>query len=332
MDLSTTYLGLELPHPFMPGASPMADDLDTVKRLEDAGAAAIVLRSLFEEQITTEGLATHIHLDTPKDQFAEAMSYFPEPEEFRFGPDEYLEQLREVKEAVSVPVIASLNGTTAGGWLEYGSAMAEAGADALELNVYQLPTDPEISGAQIEDETVAMVRDLTGRVEVPVALKLSPFYSSLAGFAARLEEAGAAGVVLFNRFYQADIDIEELETTRTLHLSDSSELLLRLRWLAILAGRRTLSLAASGGVHTATDALKATMAGADAIQMVSALLQRGPHYLDLVRRTVARWLEEHEYDSLGQARGSMSLLRSPDPSAFERANYMQILQSWQDKV
>lgn len=328
MNLATTYLGLRLPHPFMPGASPMVDDLDTVRRLEDAGAAAIVMHSLFEEQITGEQLLAVHQLESHAESFAEALSFLPDPRMFRLGSDEYLEQLRRIKAAVRVPVIASLNGVTEGGWLEYARLMEEAGADALELNVYLLATDPGESGEAIERRTIAMLRAVKQGVRIPVAVKLSPFFSSLAHFARELASAGAAALVLFNRFYQPDIDVEELEVTRSLALSNSSELLLRLRWLAILYGRIGADLAVTGGVHVALDAVKAIMAGASAVQMVSVLLERGPEHLRVVRERTIEWMEKHEYESLEQMRGSMSLLRCPDPKAYERTNYVRILQAW----
>ena len=328
MDLSTKYLGLDLPHPFMPGASPMVEDLDTVRRLEDGGAAAIVMNSLFEEQIVYEQLATAASLDGPADSFAEALSYFPEPDSLALGPEEYLEQLRRIREAVGIPVIGSLNGTTKGRWLDYAEQIEQAGAHALELNVYQLATDPEECGADLELRTIEMVTEVRQRIQIPIAVKLSPFYSALANFAKQLVAAGADGLVIFNRFYQADIDVEELEVERTLHLSDSSELLLRLRWLAVLSTTVETSLAVTGGVHSGLDAIKAVMTGADAVQLVSALLRRGPEYLTGIRRRVEEWLAEHEYESLDQMRGSMSLARCPDPAAYERANYMHILQGW----
>lgn len=328
MDLSTNYLGFRLPHPFMPGASPLVDDLDSVRRLEDAGAAAIVMRSLFEEQILSEQLATARHLESPADSFAEALSYLPEPEGFNLGPEEYLEQLVRVRQTVDVPLIASLNGAYGGRWLEYAALMREAGADALELNIYQLPTDVEETAETIELRMVEMLHQAKERARMPVAVKLAPFYTSLAHLARRLERAGADALVIFNRFYQADIDVDELEVKRALNLSDSSELLLRLRWLAILSPQLELSLAVTGGVHEAVDAVKAIMCGAHAVQVVSALLEKGPGYLATLRQETEAWLEEHEYDSLEQMRGSMNLERSPDPSAYERANYMKILQSW----
>ncbi|MCG8458447.1 MAG: dihydroorotate dehydrogenase-like protein [Holophagales bacterium] len=328
MNLATTYLGLRLPHPFMPGASPLVDDLDTVRRLEDSGAAAIVMHSLFEEQLVTEQVATHAALELPAESFAEAMSYLPSPADLTLGPEQYLEQLLRIKHAVEVPVIASLNGVTAGGWLEYAALIQQAGADALELNVYRLATDPERSAESLERELVEMVRALKASMKIPLAVKLSPFYTSLVHLVRRLSAAGADGLVLFNRFYQPDLDLEQLDVARTLRLSDSSELLLRLRWLAILRGQVEASLASSGGVHTPLDALKAIMAGADAVQVVSLLLRRGPEALAELHDGVIRWLEEHEYQSLDQARGSLSLERCPDPSAYERANYVHILDSW----
>jgi dihydroorotate dehydrogenase (fumarate) len=332
MDLSIKYLGFNLPHPFMSGASPLADTLDSVKRVEDAGASAIVMRSLFEEQIKSEELATNESMMKPAESFAEALSYFPDPEEFKLGPDEYLEQVRRIKGAVSIPVIASLNGTTPGGWLNYARLIQDAGADALELNVYMLATDPEVAGADIEQQTVEMVREVKKAVKIPVAVKLSPFYSSTANMARRLDEAGADALVIFNRFYQPDINIDDLEVDTSLTLSDSGELLLRLRWLAILSGRIQADLAVTGGVHSGTDAIKAIMCGAHGVQLVSALLHKGPGHLETIRNEVAAWLEEKEYESLEQMHGSMSLLKSPDPSAFERANYAHILQSWEGAV
>jgi dihydroorotate dehydrogenase (fumarate) len=328
MDLSTTYLGLKLPHPFMPGASPLVDDMDKVRRLEDAGAAAIVMHSLFEEQITREQLSAFFNAERPSESFAEALAYFPNPDRFALGPEEYLAHIARIKGCVSIPVIASLNGTTRGGWLRYAKSMQQAGADALELNVYAVPTDPEEDARAVEGRTLDLLRAVKGEVKIPVAVKLSPFYTALGHFAAGLQAAGADGLVLFNRFYQPDIDIENLSGVRELPLSQRTELPLRLRWLAILSSRLTTSLAITGGVHTAGDAVKAVMAGAHAVQMVSALLQRGPDYLRIVREEVAAWMEEHEYSSLTQMRGSMNLAACPDPAVYERANYMLALQGW----
>jgi dihydroorotate dehydrogenase (fumarate) len=328
MKLTTRYLGFDLPHPFVPGASPLADDLDAVRRLEDAGAPMITLRSLFEEQIVAEQISTYHAVQEPAESFAEATSYLVEPPTFAMGPHEYLEHVRRVKQAVGVPVVASLNGTTPGGWLDYAKLIEEAGADALELNVYDLGTDPTQSSDAMEVQTLAVLRQVLAAARVPVAVKLSPFYTSLAHFARRLDEAGAGALVIFNRFYQPDIDPEELEVQTLLELSTSSELRLRLRWLAILSGGVKADLAITGGVHTAVDAVKAIMCGAVAVQVVSALLKHGPQYLALLRERFLQWMQEHEYESLDQMRGSMSLERCPDPKAYERANYMHMLQSW----
>jgi dihydroorotate dehydrogenase (fumarate) len=328
MDLTTEYLGHSLGNPFMPGSSPLPDELDVAKRLEDAGAGAIVLRSLFEEQVMAEELATHEAVTASMYTSAEAASYFPEVEDYRFGPDAYLEHLRRVKEAVAVPVFASLNGRDPEGFLRYGRLIQEAGADGLELNVYAPIISPERSGSSVEEEVVQLVGVVKQGLDLPVAVKLSPFYSSPANLAQRLEGVGADALVIFNRFYQPDIDIERLEVARTLALSSSSELLLRLRWLAILRGRVGLGLAVTGGVHSPDDAIKSIMAGADVVQVVSALLERGPGYLGQLRRAVELWLEDHEYESLAQARGSMSLGRVAEPEAYERANYLKILQGY----
>jgi dihydroorotate dehydrogenase (fumarate) len=312
----------------MPGASPLVDDLDQVRRLEDAGAAAIVMHSLFEEQIEQEHAGRARHFEAHAESFAEARTYFPDPDEYVLGPDRYLEQLHKIKQAVAVPVIASLNGTTAAGWLEYGRQLQQAGADALELNLYFLATELDTHGAEIERRVVETARMVKQGLAVPVALKLSPFYSSFAHLAREIDAIGVDGLILFNRFYQPQIDVESLEVIPHLELSNSSELLLRLRWLAILCGRVDCSLAVTGGVHTPIDAVRAIMAGAHAVQMVSALLLYGAQYLQTVLSGLTQWMEEHEYSSIQQMRGSMSLERCPDPAAFERANYMKVLQSW----
>ena len=328
MNLNTTYLGFKLPHPLMAGASPLVDDLDAVKRLEDAGVSAIVMHSLFEEQITREQLGTILDMELNSANSAEALSYFPEPKEFRLGPENYLEQVRRIKAAVGVPVIASLNGISPSGWLDYARLVEQAGADAIELYVYYLSTDPKVSGEAVEQRSLDVVKIVKAAVKVPVAVKLSPFHSSLPHFVAALEAAGADGVVLFNRFLQPDIDVEHLEADATLRLSTSSELLLRLRWLAILLGQVKHPMAISGGVHTSLDAIKAIMAGASAIQVVSALLAHGPDRLNTIREGLIHWMEEHEYASLAQMHGSMSLAKCPNPTAYTRANYMRILQGW----
>jgi dihydroorotate dehydrogenase (fumarate) len=328
MDLSTTYLGLKLPHPIMPGASPMVDKIDLVKRMEDAGASAIVMHSLFEEQLMREELATYHHIDVHADSFAEAMTYLPRPDEFNLGPDQYLEQLVRIKQSVDLPVIASLNGFTAGGWIRYAKLMQDAGANALELNVYYLATNAAETGGEVEERTISILKAVKQAVSIPVSIKLSPFFSSMANMAKRLDDAGADGLVLFNRFYQPDIDVESLEVEPTLRLSDSSELNLRLRWLAVVSGHVRASLAVSGGVHNHIDAVKAVMTGAHAVQVVSGILQQGPDVIRRIREGLTQWLEEHEYDSLEQMRGSMNLLRCPDASMFERANYIRILQGY----
>jgi len=328
MNLQTTYLGFTLPHPIIPGASPLSDDLDTIRRLEDAGAPAIVLRSLFEEQIVLEQMAEHAQLDGHAESFAEAASYFPGRDAFLLRSDQYLEHLRRVKAAVRVPVIGSLNGTTSGGWLDYARLMEEAGADAIELNVYRIATDLETSGAEIERQTIDVIRTVKRAVRIPVAVKLSPSFTALAHVAAQIDLAGADGLVLFNRFYQPDLDIEELAVSPTLRLSSSAELLPRLHWTAILSGRVRFSLAVTGGVHNAVDVVKATMAGAHATQMVSALLMHGPGHLRSVLAELRAWMEKHEWASLASMRGNLSFSRVPDPDAYERANYMLLLQSW----
>jgi dihydroorotate dehydrogenase (fumarate) len=328
VDLSTTYLGLDLPHPLMPGSSPLSDDLDTVRRLEDAGASAIVMRSLFEEQIVGDELATYHAHEAPSESYAEALSYLPEPAMFSLGTQDYLEQLQRIKAAVSVPVIASLNGTTPDNWLEYARLIAQAGADALELNIYDLPTDPREAGEDVERRVLDVVTTLREAVALPLAVKLSPFYSSLSNFARRLELAKADGLVIFNRFYQPDFDVENLEVVPRVRLSSPGELLLRLRWLSILSGQLSISLAVTGGVHTAVDAVKAVMAGAHAVQMVSVLLRRGPEVLSRMRAELSRWLEERGYESLRQMQGSMSAGRGASLPALERVHYMRVLQSW----
>ena len=327
MDLRTRYLGLELDSPLMVGSSPLADDLDMVRRLEDAGAAAIVLPSLFEEQLVGEQVTAELPLDSASAAFLEAREYLPRPEDYRVSPDGYYEQLARIKRAVAIPVVASLNGRTAGYWVEAAAYLESAGADALEMNVYRLATDPRRTAESIEQETVELVRAAHEAVRVPIAVKLSPFYTSLAHFAARLAGAGADGLVLFNRFYQPDIDLDALTVERALHYSDSSELLLRLRWLAILHGRQGLSLAASGGVHSGGDALKALLAGADVVQVVSLLLRDGPQQLARLKSELVTWLAERGHAGISDVRGALALDRCADPDAYERANYLHLLHS-----
>ena len=330
MDLSVEYLGLKLAHPLLPGASPLADEVGTVRALEDAGAPAIVMRSLFEEQLTQEQLSTFMATEQHRELSAEASSVLPEPADYRLGPDTYLEQLRKIRAAVKVPVIAPLNGTTLGGWIDFARLIEQAGASALELNLYAVPTDPARDGAAVEKEMLELVRTLKGRVKIPVAVKLSPFYTSVASVARGLEEAGADALVLFNRLFEPEIDVEALEVKRVLHLSDSSELPLRLRWLAILSAQRKIPLAISGGVHETVDVVRALMAGATAVQLVSTLLRNGPSRLLSLRASLERWLVEREYSSVRQLRGSMNLKACPDPSAYERANYIHLLHGWRE--
>jgi dihydroorotate dehydrogenase (fumarate) len=329
VELKTNYLGLELDHPLIIGASPQADSLDGVRLAEDGGAAAIVFRSLFEEQLDTESMATFYAMESHANMFAEATHFMPEPAGFRMGPEEYLEQIRRAKEAVRIPVIGSLNGTSLGGWLSYARAIQEVGADALELNIFDVPMNERVSGAEIEKETVEMVRELRQQLRIPIAVKLSPFHTSLPHFGAALQAAGANGLVLFNRFFEPDIDIENLEVVAEMRLSDSREVLLRLRWLAILSGLlRRVDFAVTGGVHSVTDAIKALMCGATAVQVVAGVLRSGPQRIGVLRQEMVRWMAEHEYGSVESMRGCMNILRAPNPNVFARANYMRMLQTW----
>lgn len=329
MDLSTCYLGLKLPHPFIVGAGPMADSLDSARQVEDAGAAALVMRSLFEEQLDLEAMATFHATENHAEAHNEAQSYFAEPRGFVMGPDEYLERLRRLKEALSIPVVASLNGVTLGGWTRFATVLQEAGADALELNIYHVVTDRSESAGTVEDHAVEVVRELRSRLHIPLAVKLSPFYTALPHLADRLRKAGADGLVLFNRFFETDVDVEELELQSQLLLSHPRELLLRLRWLGILSSQAGApDLAVSGGVHAAQDAIKAVMCGASAVQMVSVLLREGARKLHRIRQEMEEWMEERHYSSLHQMKGSMNLEHCPDPSALARANYFRMLQTW----
>lgn len=328
MDLSTTYLGFKLPNPFISSAGPLVDDLGMVRRLEDAGISAIVMHSLFEEQIEQEALRTIGDFESSADCCSEAVSFFPKSHEFVLGPDHYLDQIRRIKEAVQVPVIASLNGTSPAGWLKYSKLMQEAGADALELNIYYTPTDSSETGVAVENRLIESVRLVKKSVRIPVAVKLSPFYSSLLNLGKQLDEAGADGLVMFNRIYQPEIDAELLNVVAKMQLSTSAELPLRLRWLGIMSRRVRASLAVTGGVHAAIDAVKSIMAGAHAVQMLSVLLLHGPNYVRLMRDNTIQWMDEHHYGSVEEMRGCLSLERCPDPSGYERANYARALQSW----
>ena len=324
MDLSTTYLGMRLAHPLIVGAGPLGDDLDTVRALEDAGAALLVLRSLYEEEIAGEQMDAFLNAESHNDSFAEAGTYAPDPI-VALGPDEYLDHLRQIKSAVRIPVMASLNGMTLGGWTSYARQLEEAGADGLELHLYHAASDMTSSAAEVERQALEIVREVKRNLRIPVAVKLAPLLTAFAHFAKQLDEAGADGLVLFTRFHRVDIDVEELEVVRTLPLSDSSELPLRLRGAAALGGRIKSSIAITGGVHTGIDVIKATMAGAHATQLVSALLRHGPNHLRTVRKDIESWMQEHEWSSLSEMRGNMSFDRIPDPAAYERANFRMAL-------
>jgi dihydroorotate dehydrogenase (fumarate) len=324
MDLSTTYLGMRLPHPLVVGAGPLGDDIDAARALEDNGASLLVLRSLYEEEITGEQLDTFRNLEPFSGLSAEADSFAPEAES-ALGPDEYLEHLHGVKQALRIPVMASLNGITHGGWLSYAQQLQEAGADGIELHIYHAASDMNASAADVERQAVEVVREVKRSLRIPVAVKLAPLLTAFAHFARTLDGVGADGLVLFTRFHRIDIDVDELEVVRTLPLSDSSELPMRLRGAAALSGRIKASIGITGGVHSGLDVIKATMAGAHATQLVSALLRHGPGHLRTIRREVEEWMKEHEWDSLGEMRGNMSLERIPDPAAYERANFRMAL-------
>jgi dihydroorotate dehydrogenase (fumarate) len=328
MDLSTTYLGLSLPNPFVAGPSPLTDRLDTIERLEDAGIAAIITPPLFEERLQSEQMALFHSMDTPADSFPEALSYFVEPKRAIVESEAQVAHLAEVKRHTRVPIIGAINAVTPDRWTDYATRMEDAGADALELDFYFVANDASESGEEIERRWIDVVREVKRSVRIPVSVKLTPFHTSLAHFARSLEAAGADGLVLLHRFYEPDLDIENLEPLSRLQLSDSRELLLRLRWLAIISGKATCALAASGGVHSVEDAVKAIMTGADCVQLASALLKNGVEYVTTLREGLARWLEENEYDSLMQMRGSMNIERIPDPKALSRAHYMHLLGSW----
>ncbi|MBZ0171823.1 MAG: dihydroorotate dehydrogenase-like protein [Phycisphaerales bacterium] len=327
-NLGVTYLGLDLAHPFIAGAGPKGYTIDGVRALEDGGAAAIVLHSLYEEQLTNESMATHESIEGHADSFGEALSFLPSPEDFVLGPNEYLDHLRRAKEAVGVPVIASLNGYDAGPWLDYATLVQEAGADAIELNLFEIVTDPAVTAFEIEERKLGLVRGIRARTTLPVAVKLSPFFASLPNFVARVLDAGATGIVLFNRFYEPDINTEELELVPHLALSTNAILHHRLRWLSILSGRIGCPLAVSGGVHDVHDAIKAIMAGAHAVQMVSAAFLQGADVYSVVRDGVEEWMDEHEYDSLIPMRGSMNIDRGPNPQALTRAQYVRTFPTW----
>ncbi len=328
MDLSTTYMGLKLKNPIVPSASPMSREIGTIKALEDAGASAIVLYSLFEEQIEHEALELDYLTTQGSESYAEATSYFPPEHEYHLGPEEYLEHIQKIKRAVSIPIIGSLNGVTPGGWLDYAKNIEQAGADGLELNIYYIPTDPKLSGTDVEDMYVDILKTVKSIVKIPVAVKMSPFFSSMANIATKLDQAGANALVLFNRFYQPDIDLEALDVVPNIFLSTPQAMRVPLRWVAILYGKIKADIAATSGVHNADDVLKMLMVGSNVTMMCSALLQQGPYWITKVLKDMETWMEEHEYSSVKQMIGSMSHKSVKEPAAFERANYMKVLNSY----
>ncbi|OZH54142.1 dihydroorotate dehydrogenase [Hydrocoleum sp. CS-953] len=330
MDITTNYLGLQLRSPLVVGAAaPLTEDLDNLKRMEDAGAAAVVLHSLFEEQLRQEKFELHHHLEYGTESFAEALTYFPEPEVFHVDASEYLKHISEAKKIVNIPIIASLNGSTIGGWTNYAKELEAAGADALELNIYNIPTNMDMTGEQVEQSYINILQAVKSQVNIPVAVKLSPFFSNMANMSKKLVEAGANGLVLFNRFYQPDIDIEELEVITNVLLSTPQAMRLPMRWIAILYGRLEVDFAATSGVQKGQDVIKMMMAGANVTQVVGALLRHGISHIKVIETDMIKWMEEHEYESIAQMRGSMSQINCPDESAFERAQYMKAIQSYQ---
>lgn len=331
MDLSTKYLGLKLKNPVVAAASPLSQQIDTVKALEDSGASAVVVYSLFEEQITLEDEALDYFLTSGSESYAEAITYFPKASEFKYGPDEYLEHISKLKKAVDIPIIGSLNGVSVGGWMKYAKLIEEAGADALELNIYYIPTDPNIPGSQVEQIYLNDLSAVKENIKIPVSMKLSPYFSSLANLAKRLDDGGVNGLVLFNRFYQPDIDLEKLEVAHTLTLSSNWEMRLPLRWIAILYGKIKASLALSGGIQTHEDVIKAVMSGADVAMICSELLRNGIGRVKEILNGVEKWMLEHEYESIEQMKGSMSQKSIAEPAAYVRANYMKMLLNYKAK-
>lgn len=325
MNLSTTYLGLNLRSPLVPSASPLSEDVDSIRQMEDNGAAAVVLYSLFEEQLRQDSAELQQHLEHGTFSSPEALTYFPEPEEFRLGPEEYLQHIAKAKNAVRIPIIASLNGSTPGGWTQYAKAIQQAGADALELNIYYIPTDLNVTSGQVEQNYLDILKAVKSTVTIPVAVKLSPFFTNFANMAKRLDQAGANGLVLFNRFYQPDIDLESLEVRPNILLSTPMAMRVPLRWIALLYGKLRASLGATSGVHRASDVLKMLMAGADVTMLCSALIRHGVRQISVIERDLVAWMEEHEYTSVAQLKGSLSQKNCADPSAFERAQYMRAI-------
>lgn len=332
IDLKTNYLGFELKNPLVASASALSKKTSYVKQMEDAGISAVVMYSLFEEQITHDSLAFNYFMERGTERFAESLDYFPDLERYNVGPDQYLEQIRRNKEAVDIPVIASLNGVSNSGWIDYAQKMAEAGADALELNTYYISTNPDVSAAQLEENYIELVKAVCANVDIPVSVKLSPYFSALPNLLRRLEEAGAQGFVLFNRFIQPDLDIENLVVDSTLHLSTSSELLLPLRWMALLYGRIKADLALTSGVHTGVDLVKSVMAGANVAMVASEFVANGVDRATEILAEMENWMTAYEYDSVARMRGSMSQKNVENPAAFERANYMKALQSYDNNL
>ncbi|MEO5952032.1 MAG: dihydroorotate dehydrogenase-like protein [Chloroflexia bacterium] len=328
MDLNTTYMGLALRTPLVPSASPLSEDVDNIVRMEDAGASAVVLHSLFEEQIEQERAGLNHHLTANTYSFPEALTYFPEPSSFHVGPENYLEHIRKAKERVSIPIIASLNGTSLGGWTDYAVNMEQAGADALELNIFYIPNDLDTPAAEVEQLYIDILGSVKSKVRIPVAVKLGPYFSNVAHMARRLDLAGVDALVLFNRFYQPDIDLKHLEVRPHILLSTPQALRMPLRWIAMLHGRIRANLAASGGVHTGQDAIKMVMAGADITMLCSVLLKRGINQIEVIEREMLDWMEQYEYESVREMHASMSQRNSSDPAAFERAQYVYALQSF----
>jgi len=328
IDLSTIYLGLKLKNPIVASSSPLVEKVETAKQLEEAGAAALIAPSLFEEQVIRTGLELDYYLAKDRDGFAEALTFFPDVGRYSIGPEAYVERIQALKKSVSIPVFGSLNGVSSGGWVDYAQKIEGAGADALELNLYYLPTNPDFTPTQIEDNYIKLVTEIRARIKIPIAVKLSPFFTALPNSARRLAQAGANGLVLFNRFYQPDFDLEKLEVTPTLHLSSPTEINLPLHWIAILYGKVKADLALTTGVHSAQEVLKAMMAGASVAMVASVVLKHGPQKIAEILRDLQAWMETYEYASITQMRGSMSQKNVNEPAAFERVNYIKVLNSY----
>ena len=328
MNITTTYLGMNLRSPLVASASPLSESVDNIRRMEDAGAGAVVLFSLFEEQIRRERETLNYHISNGADTFAEGLTVFPEPETYHAGPDQYLNLIRKAKEAVKIPVIASLNGSSIGGWTKFARKMQDAGADALELNIYYIPTDMNLSGAQVEQTYIDILQAVKQAVSIPVAVKISPYFSNIANMAKKLDDAGANALVLFNRFYQPDIDLETLDVIPNVILSTPQAMRLPLTWVGILYKRIQADMAATSGIHSGEDAIKMILAGANVTMMTSALLKHGIKHIQVVENQLRTWMEQHEYESVSQMRGSVSQLHAEDPAAFERVQYMRALTTY----